>query len=400
MTILYIDSRCTNGTSLYLYSIGLVSGLSGAANITLVSSYHCSVDKPVHFEIRNWFYKFSDRIKNRSLQNVVKGFEYMYAYAKIILLASRQQFDVIHVEWPILYGIDAVLFKILKKKCKVFSLKAHNILPHSSGTKNLPAFQKLYHIADVIEVHGLKMKQTFKKLFPEEYPKVVIQHHGNFHHQDFSFTEQTVDANLVNTISKYRRIYLFIGRIDPDKGVDRLVRCWHDALDSTGSLLIIAGKIVGHYPDFDRVEQMMSCCKNLLYIPGLIDNNLFNFLVTKSHLIILPYRDGSMSGVAFTAAAFRKPVLTTKFGVIEEYIDTDDCGFVIENDDDYLKKQLLIIDRTIPDVELNAIGDNMYKHFGDSFEWNEIGRKLAEEFEKQLTYKESLCAASKEKRKS
>ena len=93
-------------------------------------------------------------------------------------MVKKDNYDVVHIEWPLLYFVDRYFYNILKKYCKVLSLKAHNILPHSTGDKYIETFRKIYSFADVVLVHGENMKLEFSNYFPEMKEKVKIQHHG------------------------------------------------------------------------------------------------------------------------------------------------------------------------------------------------------------------------------
>jgi glycosyltransferase involved in cell wall biosynthesis len=116
-----------------------------------------------------------------------------------------------------------------------------------------------------------------------------------------------------------------------------------------------------------------------LYLKGFAEDNLLNYLVVKSDLVILPYRAGSMSGVAFTAAELSTPILCTDFGTIREYVQDKVTGFIVENDNESLKEGLKSIDTQYTKEVLSSIGDSLHKSFMENYDWKVIGEKLVRE---------------------
>ena len=349
MKILYIDPWCANGSNLYYYTTGLVESISRYAEVTLVSQKDCTVPEEADYSLWKLFFPFSDRLKSGVIRTILRGTEYVIAYCRIIWKAKRSRFDVIHIEWPLLYASDIKMFGLLKKYCKILSLKAHNILPHSTGDKYVEVFRKIYKIPDIILVHGKNLREEFDWYFHDYIEKVEIQHDG--------------------------RIYLFIGRIDLDKGVERFVKIWRDGMTESNALLVIAGKSQDGY-DSSELKKMINECSNIILMDAYIPDHLLNYLTSVSDLVVLPYLKGSMSAVAITAAEFCKPVFTTRFGVIEEYIRDGVDGFVVDNESNEIIKMLKHIENDISNAELELMGESLNKHFHDEFNWETIGERL------------------------
>lgn len=379
MKILIIDPRCVDASSSYYYVTGLASGLSKHADVTLVSVKKCHIESDAGFALKNIFYPLSQSMRRGIIRQLLRGIEYLIAYIYLYLHTKTNKYDVIHIEWPIVYKIDKVFYRLLKKNVGLFTLKAHNVLPHATGDKFIDAFREIYAIPDKIILHGEGMKTEFVKLFPEYSEKVVIQHHGIYTGHNLSFSEERVAPIVRERVSKSKRVYLFYGRIDADKGVDRLVRIWERNMDEIGNLLVIAGKVNPEYSSFTEVEKQIKNCDSILYLPGYVEDNLLNYLITKADLIVMPYVKGSMSGVAFTAAEFSKPILTTRFGSIEEYIVNGETGYVVENEDTCIASKLNEVDKVVTNRELEQLGKNMHSYFEENYQWDAIADKLINE---------------------
>lgn len=378
MRILYIDPWCYDGSNLYYYSTGLVDGLvSAGANVTLVSGMNFTSPSDIKCEVIRSFFPHSQTMKHGIFRKIIRGCEYINTYIKIVKLLQSEKFDVVHIEWPLFYSVDKIFYKLIKKKTKVLSLKAHNILPHSSFDKYVEVFREIYQIPDVVLVHGNSLKEEFKKYYPELVDKVVIQNHGIYMNHQCLYEISQISAEIQNIINRYKRVYLFFGRIDYDKGVDRLINIWQD-FDNEKSLLVIAGRISDGY-DFSMYEKKTNNSSNTLFINGFVEDNLLNYLISNSNIVVLPYRDGSMSGIVFTVAEFEKPIITTKFGAIVEYLeDRNDC-FIVDNNDDSLKKMLVMINDSISNETLNEMGANLKNNIARKYQWDAIGKKLVNE---------------------
>jgi glycosyltransferase len=144
------------------------------------------------------------------------------------------------------------------------------------------------------------------------------------------------------------------------------------------SLLIIAGKIEKGF-EFGRFKSNCEQCENIFLINQYIPDNLLNYLMYSSNLVVLPYLRGSMSAVAITAAEFSKPVLSTKFGVIEEYVRDEIDGYVVENNEQSLQRILLYLENEVSNEMLLQMGRRFKKHLNDEFNWDVIGKKLVVE---------------------
>jgi glycosyltransferase involved in cell wall biosynthesis len=377
--VLIIDPWCADKSNLYYYTTGLATGISEYADVTVICQKNCTTPGKIKYNLVKRFFPISYKMKRGKFRLTVRGLEYIYAYLFIILLVRRKNFDVIHVEWPLLYSIDKLVFKYLRKSTKLFVLKAHNVLPHSSGDKYVKVFREIYSIPAVILLHGESLKEEFCTYFPEYWKKIEIQRHGIYLNHSLSYNINLIDDDVVNKILSSEKVYLYFGFIHYDKGVDRLIKIWVEDFSNSKSLLIIAGAVSDRYKDFVDSEVALQKSDNILYLKGFAEDNLLNYLVAKSDLVILPYRAGSMSGVAFTSAEFSTPILCTDFGTIREYVQDKVTGFIVENDDESLKEGLKSIDTQYTKEVLSSIGDSLHKSFMENYDWKVIGEKLVRE---------------------
>jgi glycosyltransferase involved in cell wall biosynthesis len=188
-----------------------------------------------------------------------------------------------------------------------------------------------------------------------------------------------IDKKIIEKVQDYDRISIFFGYIFYNKGVDRLAKIWLDNFaDEEKHLLIIAGKRDAVYKELDMLEKNINECRNILYINRFVENDLLNYLIDKSHIILLPYRHASMSGVVFTAAEFKKPVLATNTGSISEYLVDGESGFIVENDERLFMEKLKYVSNKVSKETLHDMGENLHEHIKQNYSWENIGELLAE----------------------
>ena len=120
MKILIIDPRCVNASSSYYYVTGLASGLAKRADVTLISVKDCAIPEDSGYKLKNIFYPLSQKMKRGKFRQALRGIEYILVYLRILLHCTFNKYDVIQVEWPIVYKIDKTVFKLLKRKTRLF----------------------------------------------------------------------------------------------------------------------------------------------------------------------------------------------------------------------------------------------------------------------------------------
>lgn len=365
--------------NMYLYTNGLCESLAEYVNLTLWTNYYFPQAKPESYRIRRVFFRRSEKMKPGMLRNVIRICEYYRAYSAILKELGKIRYDLVHIQWLLHYRSDAFLLRCIKKRCSGIIYTAHNILPHRNGKKHYSSMRIIYDRVDKIVVHGESIKHEFNELFKGLEGKICIQHHGSFEGQDLSHDRKLVNTGIIDRLKKPKKVFIFFGNIFYNKGVDRLAKIWLDyCKDDLDCLLVIAGRKDGSYQELEKIEPELSACSNIIYINHFIDNNLLNYLIEQSHLVLLPYRHASMSGVLFTAAEFKKPLLSTKAGAIEEYLTDGENSFLVENNDrSYANKLKTIIDHIGGD-ELSRMGNNLHYHIRQNYSWKNIGRELAE----------------------
>ncbi len=292
-------------------------------------------------------------------------------YHKLLGIINKEKPDVIHLTLEDL--ISGVLFCFLKLKGNKLVLTEHDPELHS-GEKLLVkihlSFTKYLfrHFADKIIVHGKKLKEILiQKGVPENKVKVIP-------HGEFSYYTRWSDK-----IQESKDTILFFGRIQEYKGLEYLIEAVPFIVSSIPNLkVIIAGE-----GDFDKYDKMIVDKKYFeIHNRYILDNEVAGFF-QRANVVVLPYKDGTQSGVVPIAYSFKKPVIVTKVGSIEEVVDDGLTGLLIpaKNTNALANAVINILDNPLM---AKKMGENGYNKIKSELSWDEIAKKTIE------TYREIL----------
>lgn len=372
MKILIIDPSGTTN-----YCNGLSSALAKNNDVTVVARDNFN-NKDYKVKTFKWF-----NLSNK--KKLLKGASYVAAWKKIIRFLKKNEFDVIHIQWLLMYKVDLYFLNKLKMYSNNIVYTAHNVLPHVDGEKSKEQLKKIYKLVDKIIVHGWTVRKELLHEFPEiDKSKIYIQRHGaDIRELPKNIDEQKVDSKASTFLKNNTgRVFLYLGVIFYNKGVDRILKFWNKySSEFPNDKIIIAGK--PSQPEYlDQLENdlnKMNAEDSLLFLPGLVNEETHDYLYTKSDLILLPYRHASMSGVVFDAALFAKTILTTKTGCIDEYLINGEDSFVCDNSFEDFSNCLLRVMHDVSDDKLKSMGEKLHFNIYHKYNWNLIAKKLCDE---------------------
>ena len=346
--------------------------------MTLATSFSF-VEYGSTFPVERVFFKNSDSMGRGKARTIIRGLEYYSGLKKVISLAASGAFDVVHIQWLLMYKLDIWFLSKLKQLGIKVVYTAHNAIPHVDGESAVAELKKIYSLVDVIVVHGESIKDELCAYFPDVNPdSILIQKHGTYSYQDASFDSRTVDAEVSRKVDSYERRYIIFGNQFYNKGSDRVLRMWSGGnLDLSNSLLIYTGRLTEKYEGYEEALENAKQLPNFLHIDGYLESNLLNYLIHKADAVLLPYRHASMSGVVFQAAEFSKPVLLTKVGALADYVVDGYDSILVENEDEEIERGIALLESMTAD-DLKLMGERLADNITTNYSWKAIAEKLNE----------------------
>lgn len=256
--------------------------------------------------------------------------------------------DIVHMHWPS-YSYQASVFPLTIIKSLLYAglllyfkvrgvrlfWTVHNIWPHATGKSKWDYWMRKYVL--LLCNKGFVMSEAVKEEVSETFgisaDKLVVTPHGHY--------IDAYDSNGVNIRERFgipsdQFLFLFVGRINSYKGVEKLVEAFTALkLDSVG--LLIAGKVdAGYSLDFiaSRGDSRIK-----VYPQFVADDELTDFL-RAGDMMVLPYNQITTSGSAILALSHYKPVVAPKLGSLSEYV-SEGCGILYDaGDPNGLRKAL------------------------------------------------------------
>jgi glycosyltransferase involved in cell wall biosynthesis len=211
------------------------------------------------------------------------------------------------------------LFRLMGKRI-VYT--AHNVLPHDATTiRNRIVYWAIYRaLADVILVHGQSLKNRLIAEFGVALDRVHVIPHGTYHPTNSPLIDKAKAKKMLG-ISQRERVLLCFGLQRHYKGTHFVLEAMN-CYDASNLVLVIRG----HAPDAAYkeflAEQVKRHCGGLRINARLkvVTDAEMELVFKAADIVLLPYLDGSQSGIKFMAYAYGRPVLASAVGSLQEHI--------------------------------------------------------------------------------
>lgn len=233
-------------------------------------------------------------------------------------------------------GARRILVDLLRRKMMVKTAKyAERIILLSNNSDD--AFRKEY-----------KAKNTVVFRLPAHVPEV----------------ESVKPPELKNTGKNF---FLFFGRIDKYKGIDRLCDAYVSLPEEfkKENRLIIAGK--GNFSDRERKLMESECY--IHSIERFIQDGEMIWLFQNCNAVVMPYIEASQSGVLPIAYKYGKPVIASDLPGIAENMKKGETGIVFKTVDELSK---ILYDFEGAEHFENAVN----KYYNENYLWQDNIKKL------------------------
>jgi D-inositol-3-phosphate glycosyltransferase len=125
-------------------------------------------------------------------------------------------------------------------------------------------------------------------------------------------------------------IILFVGRLDPLKGVDNLLRAM-TYLDRQRVKLVVIGGDEGSQPELETLKNLSRSLqiRDSIAFHGLVNQEMLPYFYSAADLCVVPSYYESFGLVALESLACGTPVVATRVGCIESVIRHGETGYVV-----------------------------------------------------------------------
>ncbi len=201
-------------------------------------------------------------------------------------------------------------------------------------------------------------------------------------------------------IPKNERMLLFVGRIEPLKGIDILIRAiaqlrHADVLSECPHYLyIIGGELDADSRSMNReMQRLKNLCQelgvgDLVLFLGKRDQDTLQYYYSAAEIVMMPSHYESFGMVALEAMACGTPVIATQVGGLQHLVQNGKTGFTIPNDNvDVLEERLtqLICKRDLrEEMSRNSIA------YARSYAWEVITPRMTDLYQQTIRAYESF----------
>lgn len=193
------------------------------------------------------------------------------------------------------------------------------------------------------------------------------------------------------------RMILFVGRIEPLKGVDTLIRAMACLkLKDHGRPVHLA--IIGGEPDADpdqmtaemaRLQKLSDdlCMGKMVVFLGKRGQDTLPYYYSAAEVLVMPSHYESFGMVALEAMACGTPVIASDVGGLGFLVQDGETGYTIPDDEPELMCEKLSL--LLGDGELRARMGRRAAEVAQSYDWEKIARQIIGIYEEVTQVKET-----------
>jgi glycosyltransferase involved in cell wall biosynthesis len=350
----------------------------GLLQYTSQLSNHLSINNEVTVLVPTYVrerYLFNESVKvipihgGHNKKNFIINILLPHRILNFLMIVQKESPDIIHFQSTQLW--TSLFLPFLRKYKMVTTI--HDVTPHT-GTKKyhkIVSRNRLAKYSDAIIVHGKKAKEDLMNQNIKKKCHVIP-------HGDYSFF-----TNYIQNDIKELNSVLFFGNILDYKGLKYLIKAEPLITEKIPDVkIVIAGE--GNFKKYRNLIKNVN--KFEIHNQFISDENV-PILFQRAKIVVLPYIEGTQSGIIPIAYAFKKPVVATDVGSIPEVVDTGKTGFIVTPRDEKALADAII--RLLKDDKLRKdMGENAYKKMKEELSWGKIAEKTIEVYKEVIMRKQ------------
>lgn len=191
--------------------------------------------------------------------------------------------------------------------------------------------------------------------------------------------------------SPQEKVIYYIGRFDPRKGIETLVRAVHQSqlLGKEPLRLIIAGAYSPGQSDGEEKDRITKIVEELglseiTEFPGRISDDTLPAYFAAADVCVVPSHYEPFGLVPIEAMASGTPVVGSAVGGLKFTVISEETGLLVPPKDDQAFAKA--IDRILSDSQWrNQLGENARKRMEEQFSWEGVASQLSELYQEILS---------------
>ena len=320
----------------------------------------------------------------------------------ILAFSQRKNihYDLIHAH----YWMSGIAGAILKETWKVPMLQMFHTLglmkqrvgrtsEEREGNYRVEGERSVMKTADRIVAATEAERSQLELLYGVNHEKVTIIPPGVDTHHFYPIPQD--EAKETVGISPEDRMALFVGRIEPLKGLDTLIRAMALVKRNCKKfvcphyLVIIGGDPEGDPEDMtSEMNRLQSLCRELgldeiVLFLGKRDQNSLPYYYSAAEVVVMPSHYESFGMVALESMACGTPVIASQVGGLAYLVRDGETGFFVPAEDPEAlaaKLRLLFVNH-----QLRERFGNQAEEYAQNFNWETITSRIVDLYQDLIT---------------
>ena len=188
--------------------------------------------------------------------------------------------------------------------------------------------QRVIHSADAVVVSTEPEKEDVMRLYQGANHRLHVLPAG-------------VDTDLFRPLDKdlarrdlgirEKKVILYVGRIEPLKGLDLLLKAVADMEDTSDTRLLIVGGKLGHERELERLKTMsvQLGIKGMVTFTDAVGHAELPKFYAAADVFVLPSHYESFGLAALEAMACGTPVVVSRVGGLKTFVDNGETGYLV-----------------------------------------------------------------------
>jgi D-inositol-3-phosphate glycosyltransferase len=313
------------------------------------------------------------------------------------------EYDIIHSH----YWMSGIAANSLKKTwgspiIQMFHTLAllKNKVAHNESeldnTQRIQGEEELMINADRIIASTIDEKKELVNLYKTKKEKIVVIPPGVDTSRFYPIPPE--EAKEFINIPEDENMLLFVGRIEPLKGIDTLIQAIAqlrkaDVMENCPHYLYIIG---GDLEEDDRnlnqeMMRLQKLCEDyglgdLIVFLGKKDQNTLQYYYSAAEIVVMPSNYESFGMVALEAMACGTPVVATQVGGLQHLVQDGVTGFTVPNNDPTALEEKITM--LLCQSELRQRLSNASVQYARTFDWDMIIPRITAIYEELLKGKQ------------